>query len=239
MYDPGRSPNPPDSLRARQRDRSRFRHDPDGIWIYSRSVKPRRYLRREPTQARSRVLVDSILVAFDQLLRTFGDEREVTIERILTRAGVSLGSFYEYFTNKDSLVGALVERATRDNFVALLAAYDASAPRDLPDAVRFLANRVVDTYLAHPARTRIWLAGIGRLHLMRLVTSERDRFAGELTKRAARLTSRSEQELAGVMITACDAMIGIVVGELYREHPRSRDEVAAHMVQMATSILAP
>lgn len=200
-------------------------------------MKPRRYLRREPTQARSRVLVDSILVAFDQLLRTFGDERDVTIERILSRAGVSLGSFYEYFTNKDSLVGALVERATRDNFVTLLAAYDAYSPRDLTDAVRFLAERIVDTYLAHPARTRIWLGGIGRLQLMRLVTAERDRFAGELTKRAARLISRPDAELRDRMITGSDAMIGIIIGELYRERPRARDEVVAHMVEIGVGIL--
>lgn len=200
-------------------------------------AKPR-FLRREPTQARSRVLVDSILVAFDQVLRTIGDERQATIDRIIDRAGVSLGSFYEWFNDKDSLAGALVERATRDNFVQLLAAYDAYAPRDLRDAITFFAERVADTYLAHPARTRLWLAGIGRLNLIRHVTAERDRFAGELAKRAAPLASRSEPELARAMVPACDAVMGIAVGELYRESPRPRADVIASMVEVGMAMLA-
>lgn len=195
------------------------------------------FLKREPTQARSRVLVDSIVVAFDQLLRTLGDERDVTIERIIGRAGVSLGSFYEYFTDKDSLVGALVERATRENFAALLAAYDDEPIADMASALTFFATRVTDTYLAHPARTRMLLAGIGRLRLMRVVTTERDRFARELAKRAVKLTARSEAELAAVLVSACDAMMGIIVGELYREAPRPRADIIAQMVAMSSAVL--
>lgn len=198
----------------------------------------RSFLRREPKQARSRALVDSVLVAFDQLLRTLPDERQVTIERILTRAGVSLGSFYEYFTDKDALLGALVERATRDNFESLLASYDENPPADIASAIRFVSERVVDTYLVHPARTRIWLAGIGRLQLLGMVVQERDRFAGELATRASRLLpARDEAELARTMTTVCDAILGIVTGELYRSPPRPRHEVVAAMVVVCTSVL--
>ncbi|HEY5933169.1 MAG TPA: TetR/AcrR family transcriptional regulator [Kofleriaceae bacterium] len=198
----------------------------------------RSFLRREPKQARSRALVDSVLVAFDQLLRTLPDERHVTIERILTRAGVSLGSFYEYFTDKDALLGALVERATRDNFQSLLASYDENPPADITAAIHFVSERVVDTYLVHPARTRIWLAGIGRLQLLGMVVQERDRFARELATRASRLLpDRDEAELAHTMPTVCDAILGIVTGELYRSAPRPRHEVVAAMVAVCTSIL--
>jgi AcrR family transcriptional regulator len=201
--------------------------------------KTRGFLRREPTQARSRVLVDSILVAFDQLLRTLGDERQVTIDRIIDRAGVSLGSFYEYFLDKDSLVGALVERATRENFATLLAAYDEHPAADLPGALRFFAERLVDTYLAHPARTRLWLAGIGRLQLMRFVTGERDRFARELAVRAAPLTGRPEAELVDALVVGCDACMGILVSELYRARPHRRDEIVARLVEVGAALVGP
>jgi AcrR family transcriptional regulator len=203
-------------------------------------VGPRRFLRREPTQRRSRALVEALLVAADQMLRTFGDERQVTIERIISRAGVSLASFYEYFTDKDSLAGALVDRATRENFQTLLAELDASAPTTLDQAVRFVSERVAITYLAHPARTRLWLMGIGRLQLTQTVTRERDRFASELARRALRFRpERAEPELTAAMIAACDAAIGVVVGELYRDSPRPRAEVADLITRASMAILEP
>ena len=203
-----------------------------------RGGRIRRFLRREPTQARSRALVDSVLVAFDQLLRSFGDERKVTIERVLGRAGVSLASFYEYFSDRDSLIGAFVERATRENFQTLLAAYDAQPAADIDAALWFFADRVTNTYLDHPARSRIWLAGVGRLHMLKVITTERDRFARELAARAKPLLpARTEPELVRAMITICDALIGIVAGEIYRDPPRPRSEVVATMVDIATAVL--
>lgn len=197
-----------------------------------------RFLRREPTQARSHALVDAVLVSFDQLLRTLVDERQVTIERVLSRAGVSLTSFYEYFTDKDSLVGALVERATHENFRTLLADYDAYAPTTIQDAVQFFAERVATTYLAHPARSRIWLAGVGRLQMLTYITAERDRFAGELATRAKLLLPpRDDAALVRAINSICDAIIGIIVGELYRAQPTPHDQVVSAMVSLAMALL--
>jgi AcrR family transcriptional regulator len=196
-----------------------------------------RFLRREPTQARSRALVDSIVDAFDQLLRTFSDERDVTIERLVARAGVGIGSFYEYFTNRDSLIGALVERATRENFDALLADYDKHEPTTLEDAVALFANRIASTYLAHPARTRMLLIGIGRLNLLDAITAERDRFAAELATRASRLVpGRDRESLLQSMIAACDAVMGVVVGQLYRP-PRSLEDASRELAQIGLAVL--
>lgn len=194
-------------------------------------------MRREPSQARSRALVEALLTASDQLLRTLGDERQVTIERIISRAGVSLASFYEYFTDKDALVGALVERATKDNFENLLAQFDAAAPATLEEAFALLSGLAVETYLAHPARTRLWVMGIGRLQLTKMITTERDRFARELARRAVRfLPERAERDVVAAMVAICDATIGIVLGELYRAEPRPRSEVTAMMVQIAIAL---
>jgi AcrR family transcriptional regulator len=174
------------------------------------------------------------------MLRTFSDERQLTIERIIGRAGVSLASFYEYFTDKDALAGALVDRATRENFESLLAQLDASSPSTLEQAVRVVAECVASTYLTHPARTRLWLMGIGRLHLTKTVTKERDRFAAELGRRARRFRpERSQPELTSAMIAVCDAAMGVVVGELYRDTPRPRAEVADMITRASMAILEP
>lgn len=198
----------------------------------------RRLLRREPAQARSRALVEAIVTAFDQMLRTFGDEDEVTIERLVERAGVSIGSFYEYFTNKDGLLGTLVERATRENFDALLRDYDAHVHADITAAIDFLAIRVSGTYLAHPARTRMLLAGIGRLNWLRTITAERDRFAIELAKRAVPLLPQHSLEvLIEVMTEFCDVGMGVLVSHLYRP-PRPVEAAAKQLSVLAHAILA-
>ena len=178
-----------------------------------------------------------MLTAFDQLVRTIGDEREITIERLVERAGVGIGSFYEYFTNKDSLLGVLVERATRENFQQLLAAFDAQPHADLRAAVRFLGRHIAETYLAHPVRTRMLLAGIGRLNLLRVINAERDRFAAELATRFAKFAPDEPlARLVEIAIEGCDAVIGVVVGHLYRG-PQPVDRVADQLGAVGIAII--
>jgi AcrR family transcriptional regulator len=79
--------------------------------------------RKEPRQARARMLVDSILIAAEQLSRA-GVESWTT-NHIAERAGVSIGSIYQYFPSKESLVSALYTRlrtARLDAFADALAA---------------------------------------------------------------------------------------------------------------------
>ena len=201
--------------------------------------KRRGFLRKEPAQPRSRALVEAVITATNELGQTLVDEGEITIERIVRRAGVGLGSFYDYFADKDSLIGELVSRATHHNFAALLAALDAASPPTLEAAFTCVAEHVVDLYLAHPARTRLWIAGIGRLQLMRMVVEERDRFARQLAIRAQRFLPRcTDDEITEAMTAVCDANLGLVVSDLYRERPRSRAVVVSAMTVTAVALVA-
>ena len=65
--------------------------------------------RKIPAQARSAATVDAILQAATQVLISSGFEKMSTT-RIAERAGVSVGSFYQYFPNKRALLAALVHR---------------------------------------------------------------------------------------------------------------------------------
>jgi AcrR family transcriptional regulator len=70
------------------------------------SAEPRR--RRLPKQERSRAIVDSILAATEELLKNESPEA-LTTNRIAERAGVSIGSLYRYFPNKDAILGSLYD----------------------------------------------------------------------------------------------------------------------------------
>ena len=62
--------------------------------------------RKLPVQARARTTVDIILRACAQVLAEEGYARTST-NRVAAVAGVSVGSIYQYFPNKDALVLAV------------------------------------------------------------------------------------------------------------------------------------
>ena len=65
--------------------------------------------RKSPVQARSTASVDAILHATIQVLLRVGKER-LTTTRVAHRAGVSVGTLYQYFPNKSALLQAALKR---------------------------------------------------------------------------------------------------------------------------------
>jgi len=65
--------------------------------------------RKMPVQARSAASVEAILEATVQVLLDVGKER-LTTTRVATRAGVSVGTLYQYFPNKSALLQAVLKR---------------------------------------------------------------------------------------------------------------------------------
>jgi AcrR family transcriptional regulator len=67
--------------------------------------------RRQPKQRRSRLLVASIREACLRILQD-GAPEQLTAKRIAEVAGVAIGSFYQYYPNKEAvLLDVLLERA--------------------------------------------------------------------------------------------------------------------------------
>lgn len=65
--------------------------------------------RKTPIQARSTASVNAILDATIQVLLKMGKER-LTTTRVALRAGVSVGTLYQYFPNKSALLQAALKR---------------------------------------------------------------------------------------------------------------------------------
>lgn len=65
--------------------------------------------RKTPIQARSTASVEAILEATVQVLLSVGKDR-LTTTRVAHRAGVSVGTLYQYFPNKSSLLQAALRR---------------------------------------------------------------------------------------------------------------------------------
>jgi AcrR family transcriptional regulator len=65
--------------------------------------------RKTPVQARSTVTVEAIYEATFQVLLAVGPDR-LTTTRVAERAGVSVGTLYQYFPNKQSLLLSALEK---------------------------------------------------------------------------------------------------------------------------------
>lgn len=196
------------------------------------------FLRRMPKQSRSRALVSAVIQALDEELSAGADIDDVTVEGVSERAGVGIGSFYEYFSSKDSLLASMVGRVTERNFTHLAGLLDTHAPNGVEAVIAVMAREVAQTYLAHPRRTRAVVHAIGRLGLSRVVTHERDRFADVMAKHALTLLPEEDgPRLHRTMQLIADACIGVVVAEIDREVTRDPDVVREELVALAMGLM--
>ena len=100
--------------------------------------------RRRPKQARSSDLVAAVLEAAVQVLLKEGGKR-FTTARVAERAGVSVGSLYQYFPNKASILFRLQSDEWRRT-TAMLSAILADTARPPLDRLRSLTSELQQVY---------------------------------------------------------------------------------------------
>lgn len=119
--------------------------------------------RKQPRQQRSKRLVEAILQAAAEIFARLGYARATT-NKIAERAGVSVGSLYQYFPNKDAVLAELLAQHHADvNAVvdaALLQLADPLIP--LEAGLRQLLTELVALHQANPALTRALSAAVIR-----------------------------------------------------------------------------
>ena len=142
-----------------------------GFGALVRKTKASRYRpKKAPSQARAVATVDAILGATARILVTRG-YAALTTNHVAKKAGVSIGSLYEWFPGKEALVAGLVDRhlARAESLLAERAAElegDALARPPL-ELARALATTMVELHeddprlhrvlteeVPHPAETR-------------------------------------------------------------------------------------
>lgn len=133
--------------------------------------KLERHQRRTPRQARSRATWEAIVEAAAQILERRGPDA-LTTNRVAERAGVSIGTLYQYFSDKQAL---LLAAARRD-----LAA-DAAA---LPRRQRALVQALIEM-----------LERLGRLGGASAAAAPAQRASPAMARRNTRRSNSFEQRL--------------------------------------------
>ncbi len=97
--------------------------------------------RKRPRQARAEATLDAIFEATIQLLVTDGPHR-LTTTRVAERAGVSVGTMYQYFPHKQALLYALNER-----YLEMLSEkIEATCRAHHRSSVEAMVEALIDTY---------------------------------------------------------------------------------------------
>ena len=113
-------------------------------------------LRREPNQHRSRERVERILAAASALIAEKGSDA-MRMGEVAAKAGVSIGSLYQYFPDKAAIILRLAERYNAAGRACIAAAL--ATPRSMKE-LRAAFMGLVDTYyalfLAEPVMRDIW-----------------------------------------------------------------------------------
>ncbi|MDF0520290.1 TetR family transcriptional regulator [Bradyrhizobium yuanmingense] len=197
----------------------------------SRSISSR----KQPQQARSTELVAAILDAAVQVLAKEGAQR-FTTARVAERAGVSVGSLYQYFPNKAAILfrlqsdewrhtsellrGILADRAKPPpaRLRALVHAFIRSECEEA--AMRTALNDAAPLYRDAPEAREARAASKGIV----------DAFMREALPKASNAT----RGLAGELITTTLSE----VGKRFSETPRSEAEIARHADGLADMFCA-
>ena len=115
--------------------------------------------RKRPQQERSRLTVDAILEAALQVFST-GGHASLTTTAVAARAGVSVGTLYQYFPDRDALVSGLVERWHAEKRAALEAAWAEARQRPLAEAADALVDAFARAVTRDPEPSALLLGGI-------------------------------------------------------------------------------
>jgi AcrR family transcriptional regulator len=187
--------------------------------------EPAKTPRKRPVQARSKDTVEFVVEAAARVFRREGFA--ATTNRIAREAGVSVGTLYEYFPNKQALLAELAERhvalAERQiNDVLTRASSTQDLLRDLQAAI------IASQRFPSQAIALITSATHVRRALQLRAETLRERVLAELTKRASGCTEPA------VRARAAFAVVGeLTARSLYELEPSEHAAFARHLLEMA------
>jgi AcrR family transcriptional regulator len=165
--------------------------------------------RKQPIQARSKTMVESILRATARILVREG-YAALTTNAVAEEAGASVGSLYQYFPSKESLVAALLARHIEDTLGPLRRELPALSLLRVEQAVPRFVELMIASHQIDPTLHRVFveqLPRIGDFVQIDLGVTETQRLVtAYLTAHAAELTPDDHELSAFMLVHSIEAM---------------------------------
>jgi AcrR family transcriptional regulator len=160
--------------------------------------------RKQPRQRRSRVTIDTIFEATIQVLLANGLDNITTIQ-IAARAGVSVGSLYQYFPNKRALLAAVVGRHVGDVVDATIAACASAHGRSVAEMCATMMHAFVEAKTRRPDVSRALYLPTAMVNADAIVKQESARCARavhDMLITASDATFAQAQEVSAVLVAS-------------------------------------
>ena len=198
--------------------------------------------RKSASQKRSQATVEALLDATARVLTREGYDRAST-NRIAATAGVSVGSLYQYFPNKEALVAALVARHNREMLELLRHALKEVASLDLATAMREVVRAAVDAHLVDAALHRVFAEQVPRMGQLAKIEALRQEVflmvRTYLEERRNEISVRDLDAATSICVTTVDALTHEFVINKPDALDGDRDRFIDEVTQLIVGYLQP
>ncbi|MDZ7926350.1 MAG: TetR/AcrR family transcriptional regulator [Agrobacterium sp.] len=186
-------------------------------------------MRKEPRQERSKATVDAVIHAAARILSDCG-WAGFTTNRVAETAGVSIGSLYQYFPDKISIVEAVRHRHLQDCLTVMKSVAEQQC--SLPQFVEELVTGMIAVHSIHPGLHKVLLDDAPSHEGMNDPNSAFEReYLGLYSKAlAAHVTGGSKAESGTAALIVSDAIDGIIHNAARRgelQSPKIKREMIA------------
>jgi len=165
--------------------------------------------RKEPRQARSTTTVEAIYEATIQVLLADGPSR-LTTTRVAKRAGVSVGTLYQYFPNKQALFYAVNQRYLDMLADRVEAACRAQHGQNYADMARALVGTYITVKIERRDVTRVLYLAAVEVDVAELVEDMTQRIEAASNVMFASAGDAEFDNLATLNLTLLNVLFGTV-----------------------------
>ncbi|HEX6705668.1 MAG TPA: TetR/AcrR family transcriptional regulator [Albitalea sp.] len=181
--------------------------------------------------------MEAIFDATIQVLLDQGAER-LSTSRVAERAGVSVGTLYQYFPNKQSLLAAVLERHLLRVVASVEQACAAAKGQPVAAIAAAVVGAFVDAKFVEPAASRALYAVAAEVGGTEVVARLTQRSQLALCDLLATCSDRAFDQLMTISFVLSTSVMGPVQGLLVAQAPPTViAAVRAHLVAMATAYL--
>jgi AcrR family transcriptional regulator len=193
--------------------------------------------RKQPVQSRSTATVEALYEASIQILLELG-YRKFTTTRVAERAGVSIGSLYQYFPNREALITAVIARHLDHMLTVIEHRCRELVGRPLDEMVTGMIDAVIAAKWEHIEISRALHEPMAEVRGSECVRDAEARMAAPV---AAILRSccdaafRDAELIALTMVISCSSLLQAAITDKTKAF--DRESLRAHMGAMALGYL--
>jgi AcrR family transcriptional regulator len=201
--------------------------------------KKAEFFRKHPKQKRALELVETILTGARQLFLKKGLEKTTT-NQIAEKAGISIGSLYRYFPNKESIVAALIDQELAIYLRALDSVLEETHGKSDGDVIEVGVKMLCDLYFENVEFLHMLLKEQEHSHQIQITVLKHLNFEKLIQSiHKKRGANRSDLFEARIFV-AVHAVMGVLhsVVERYPDIP-DRAAISEQTIVLAKKYLLP